>query len=238
MDLTRFGFTPTETRVYLSLLRLGPATGYAVARDAHLARANTYSAFEALARRGAAIRLPGRPAKYSAAEPGPLLDRLKQEFVRDAEAAARELGAMARRGGGAAAPALELLENRAALIDRAGRCARGAREELLAVLGPWVPELYGDVEGASRRARSVRLLCLGDPAPQGATVRSVVLSEVSDYWGGLPLLLVADRQEGVSGILRPDGGAVGTSGRHEGLVPFLRHLLRRELAAAPAPHLS
>src|SRR2546427_347049 len=38
-DLTPFGFTATESRVYATLLQLGPATGYAVARAARLARA-------------------------------------------------------------------------------------------------------------------------------------------------------------------------------------------------------
>ena len=31
VDLTPFGFTPTESQVYGALLRLGPSTGYAVA---------------------------------------------------------------------------------------------------------------------------------------------------------------------------------------------------------------
>src|SRR2546421_320873 len=37
-DLTPFGFTTTESLVYRALLRLGPATGYAVARAARAER--------------------------------------------------------------------------------------------------------------------------------------------------------------------------------------------------------
>ncbi|MBK8005037.1 MAG: hypothetical protein IPK12_14215 [Gemmatimonadetes bacterium] len=48
VDLTPFGFTPTESRVYGVLLSGGPGTGYAIARNAELARANTYSALEGL----------------------------------------------------------------------------------------------------------------------------------------------------------------------------------------------
>ena len=50
IDLTPFGFTPTESLVYEVLLTGGPGTGYAVARGAGLARANAYSALEALVR--------------------------------------------------------------------------------------------------------------------------------------------------------------------------------------------
>lgn len=95
LDLTPFGFTPTESLVYATLLRLGPSTGYAVARGARLARANAYGALEGLVSRGAATRTPppSRPARYRPIDPqalvallatrqGEALDRLGRE-VRD-----------------------------------------------------------------------------------------------------------------------------------------------------------
>jgi len=95
IDLTPFGFTSTESLVYGTLLRLGPSTGYAVARGARLARANAYGALEGLVSRGAATRTPppDRPARYRPIDPqamlallaarqGEALDRLGRE-VRD-----------------------------------------------------------------------------------------------------------------------------------------------------------
>ena len=76
LDLTPFGFTPTESRVYAALLRLGPSTGYALAHAARVARANTYGALEGLVARTAASRLPGRPARYRAADPRALMAQL------------------------------------------------------------------------------------------------------------------------------------------------------------------
>jgi sugar-specific transcriptional regulator TrmB len=105
LDLTPFGFTPTESLAYATLLRLGPSTGYAVARGARLARANAYGALEGLVTRGAATRSPGRPARYRPIDPqgliaqlatrqGEALDRLSRE-LRDAshpgEPATREV---------------------------------------------------------------------------------------------------------------------------------------------------
>ncbi len=94
LDLTPFGFTATESRTYAALLRLGPSTGYAVAHATRMARANTYGALEGLVSRTAALRLPGRPARYRAtdsaaliaqlaAEQGEALDRLSRS-LRDA----------------------------------------------------------------------------------------------------------------------------------------------------------
>jgi sugar-specific transcriptional regulator TrmB len=76
IDLTPFGFTATESRVYTALLRLGPSTGYAVAHAARIARANTYGALEGLVGRTAALRLAGRPVRYRAADPPALLAQL------------------------------------------------------------------------------------------------------------------------------------------------------------------
>jgi sugar-specific transcriptional regulator TrmB len=78
IDLTPFGFTSTESLVYATLLRLGPSTGYAVARSSRLARANAYGALEGLVARGAALRVPppGRPARYRPTDPQTLLAQL------------------------------------------------------------------------------------------------------------------------------------------------------------------
>lgn len=79
LDLTPFGFTSTESQVYAALLRLGPSTGYAVAHAVRVARANTYGALEGLVVRTVAIRLPGRPHKYRAADPQALIAQLAAE---------------------------------------------------------------------------------------------------------------------------------------------------------------
>src|SRR6266508_2482682 len=76
VDLTPFGFTPTESVVYVTLLRLGPSTGYAVARGARVARANAYGALEGLVTRGAASRASGRPARYRPTDPQALIAHL------------------------------------------------------------------------------------------------------------------------------------------------------------------
>jgi len=73
IDLTPFGFTPTESRVYAALLKLGPSTGYAVAHATRLARANAYGALAGLLSRGAATRLPGRPERYRPTDPRALI---------------------------------------------------------------------------------------------------------------------------------------------------------------------
>jgi HTH-type transcriptional regulator, sugar sensing transcriptional regulator len=237
MDLERFGFTSTESRVYVALLRLSPATGYAVAREAGLARANTYGALETMAARGVVSRLPGRPARFVAEDPGTLVGRLGRESQRDLDQLARWLSALERRLDVAAAPAVALLPDRATVLDRCTACARGAQEELLAVVGPWAAELFQDLARGRRSHVAVKVLSLGSPAPAGAVVRPVPGPEIEAYWGGLPIAVVADRRRAVCAVANATT-ATGVATEHPALVPFVRHLLRRELASAATQRVS
>ena len=100
IDLTPFGFTPTESLVYTTLLRLGPSTGYAVARGARLARANAYGALEGLVTRGAASRTAPsvRPARYRPIDPHALLAQLATLQGEALDRLGRELKGLAQQG--------------------------------------------------------------------------------------------------------------------------------------------
>ena len=156
-DLTPFGFTPTESLVYATLLRLGPSTGYAVARGARLARANAYSALEGLVSRGAATRTPPpeRPARYRPADPqsllahlatlqGEALDRLGEQLrdvSRPGEPVVREVG-------GSRAVANLVLQ----LVARAERSVEG-----IMALELWRPTLPAWRRASERAQVTVRL---------------------------------------------------------------------------------
>ena len=90
IDLTPFGFTPTENSAYLTLLALGPSTAYAVAKDLSIARANAYQALDALVAKQAARLVEESPRTYRAARPDGVLaavtDRSARELDRLQEA--------------------------------------------------------------------------------------------------------------------------------------------------------
>src|SRR5215211_6840363 len=93
IDLTRFGFTPTESLVYEVLLASGPGTGYALARAAGLARANAYSALSGLVAKGAARVDGGRPKQYRPEPPAGLIARISNDHGQAIEQLSRELAA-------------------------------------------------------------------------------------------------------------------------------------------------
>jgi sugar-specific transcriptional regulator TrmB len=227
--LHRFGFTPTESKSYQALLHLGPSTGYAVALELGIARANVYQALESLVRRGAARKASTIPVHYSAVGPAALLTELERGFRRDLLALDDELQRLPLALGSVAS-APELIVSADRLLSRAAVAAGDASTELMVVSGPWAPALADQLVRATGRGVSVRSVFLGEPAPPGATVRPVDDAELRAYWGGLPVGLVADRRRAVFGVLAGDGTASGLDTTAPGAVPFIRHLLRRELS--------
>ncbi|HET9387850.1 MAG TPA: helix-turn-helix domain-containing protein [Gemmatimonadales bacterium] len=164
LDLTPFGFTPTESLVYATLLRLGPSTGYAVARGARLARANAYGALEGLVTRGAATRTPPtvRPARYRPIDPHALLAQLAALQGEALDRLGRELKGLGRPGdpvtrevGGARSVANLVMQ----LVARAERRVEG-------VVAPelWRPTLPAWRRAAERADMRVRMR--GDLPPE------------------------------------------------------------------------
>src|SRR5439155_22926764 len=91
IDLTHFGFTPTESLVYEVLLTGGPGTGYAIARSGGLARANAYSALEGLVTKGAARVDGGRPRRFRPESPQALIARISTDHGMALERLSTEL---------------------------------------------------------------------------------------------------------------------------------------------------
>ena len=193
VDLTPFGFTPTESLVYATLLRLGPATGYAVARASRLARANAYGALEGLVTRGAATRVPapppGRPARYRPTDPQALLAHLATLQGEALDRLARALRDTSHPGepvtrevGGARAVANLILQ----LVARAERRVQGV---LAADL--WRPTLPAWRHAGRAGGATVELRIAGDvPAGEEGLTSGSVAADA-------PTILVVDEAQAV-----------------------------------------
>ncbi len=188
LDLTPFGFTPTESLVYATLLRLGPSTGYAIARGARLARANAYGALEGLVSRGAATRTPPpeRPARYRPIDPQALLALLAtrqgealDRLGRDVRGLSRPGDPVTREVAGSRAVANLVTQ----LVARAERSVEGVM-----ALELWRPTLPAWRRAAERATLTVR--ARGGLPPDAPTWLEPAASDAPDA----TVLLVDDTQ--------------------------------------------
>lgn len=200
LDLTHFGFTPTEGLVYEVLLTGGPGTGYAIARTAGLARANAYSALEGLVSKGAARVDPGRPRRYRPEAPAALIARISTDHGQALERLSNDLDAVSVP----ATPTLvEVESGRAVLQLITHDVARAAAS--VALLAP--ADAFPLLAPALRRPYSAGLpliLCATAPVDLGFAVVEVVTG--SRPWPGMPIISVVDDRSAI--LAARQGGEV------------------------------
>jgi sugar-specific transcriptional regulator TrmB len=185
IDLTPFGFTPTESLVYAVLLTGGPGTGYAIARTAGLARANAYSALEGLVSKGAARVDGSRPKRYRPEPPAAVIARISTEHGKALEQLSSELEAMDAPD----TPALVEIDSGRAVLQLLTRDVSRATRSV-ALLAP--PDAYPLLAPALRRPYSAGLpLTLCSTAPVDLDFAPVEAVNPLP-WPGMPNISLTD----------------------------------------------
>ncbi|HKI93918.1 MAG TPA: helix-turn-helix domain-containing protein [Gemmatimonadales bacterium] len=145
IDLTPFGFTQTENLVYDALTGLGPASGYAVAKAAGIARANAYQALNGLVAKGAAVTIATAPLRFRAVRGDAILARVTDDSARRLDALEQQIRSEPADGADAIVPIVGMR----ALIDVAVRLI--ARSEgVIRCIAPG-PFLHGTTPGWRKR---------------------------------------------------------------------------------------
>jgi sugar-specific transcriptional regulator TrmB len=196
LDLTHFGFTPTESLVYEVLLTNGPGTGYGIARAAGLARANAYSALEGLVAKGAARVEGGRPRQYRPEAPAGLIARIAHNHGLALDRLSSDLETMAVPS---TPTVVEIESGRAVLQLITHDVARA--EHSVALLVP--PDAYPLLAPALRRPASTGLpLSLWSTGPVELGFASVGLVDRDHGWPGMPVIAVVDDRSAIVGSRR------------------------------------
>ena len=193
LDLTRFGFTPTESLIYEVLLTNGPGTGYALARAAGLARANAYSALEGLVAKGAARVEGGRPRHYRPEPPTSLIARISNDHGLALERLSADLETIAVPG---TPTVVEIETGRAVLQLITHDVARAIRSvELIAP-----PDAFPLLAPALRRPVSSGLpVELYSTSPVDLGFHPVEVIPESHNWPGMPIISVVDDRSAILG---------------------------------------
>ena len=199
IDLTPFGFTPTESLVYQVLLTGGPGTGYAIARSAGLARANAYSALEGLVAKGAARLDVGRPRRYRPEPPPALLARISNSHGEAVERLTRELESVSIPG----TPTLVEVDSGRSVLQLLSHDIARATVSIL-LLAP--PDAYPLLAPALRRpyAAGVRLALFSTGPVELGFAPVQVAESTPGAWPGMPVILVVDDRAAL--VAARDGG--------------------------------
>jgi sugar-specific transcriptional regulator TrmB len=200
LDLTKFGFTPTESLVYEVLLRHGPGTGYAIARAAGLARANAYSALEGLVSKGAARVETGRPRRYRSETAAGLVARISSNHGIALERLSSELETIPTTQ----EPSTVEIESSRGVLQL---LTQGITKATLSVSLLVPADAYPLLAPALRRpfAGGVQL-SLRSTAPVELGFAEVGVVQDQHGWPGMPIIGLFDEQSAI--VAARNGGSV------------------------------
>ncbi|WP_296599444.1 TrmB family transcriptional regulator [Phenylobacterium sp.] len=201
--LLELGFTEIEALLFCELTRLGPSTGYRLAKAVGKAAANTYQALETLAQKGAVLVDEGESKTWRAAPATELIAQLSARFEQRSRSA---LTALAELKAPEAEARLYTLRTPDQVLARARGMIAAAKSVLLFDLFPGPFELL-EPDLAQAAARGVRVL--GQVyTPVNSTVPTISQPTAPAQlaaWPGLQVTVVADGIEHLSALLSRDG---------------------------------
>ncbi|MDE1254097.1 TrmB family transcriptional regulator [Vibrio aestuarianus] len=92
--LMNFGFTKTDSLVYINLLKNGCASGYKIAKDISLSRSSVYSSIDNLYKNGYIFMSDGDTKEYEAKSPELIFNQIEKNTVENIHILKKELSRM------------------------------------------------------------------------------------------------------------------------------------------------
>lgn len=229
-QLQTLGFTEYEARAYVTLLECGELSGYALAKQSGIPRANIYTVLEKLAERGAVQRGQGSVSKTWAAVPAALLlGGIRAQQKRALVQVGQSLAGL----GQARQPATVFNLRNDELLARARQLIDTSRTRLLIAIQPReAAELAASLQQARERGTEITTLCLeACEQPCGGCQGDLHRYQLSPGDGTRWLVLAVDHDQALIGQLR-DGSAEGVATRQRLVVELAEAYIRQSLALA------
>jgi sugar-specific transcriptional regulator TrmB len=204
IDLTPFGFTPTENLAYRALIEQGPSSGYAVSRHIGVARANAYQALDGLILKGAAVLAAQNPKQYRATVPGALFARILDAQAQRLDRLEEQLTAEPGTG----EPVLVELVGIRAVRDLATRAILRASAPVRCVApGGELEALAPAIRARAAAGRPTDVWPIG-AVPSSLAIQpagTIPESRALALFGQAPLLLLGDGA--LAAVVRPSGAS-------------------------------
>ncbi|MCA9539960.1 MAG: TrmB family transcriptional regulator [Myxococcales bacterium] len=185
------GYTGSDARTYITLLRGHPATGYELAARGGIPRSAIYSVLKRLERAGLVNAVKGKPARYVPIPPDRLADHLKTRFARDLESFER---AVAQVMGPQSDAVTWTVTGYEAVLAEAERLIAGAQRRVIASLWRREAQRLAPAFGRAREAGvAVTLFSFTDLPPSLGDVLCYGIDEarLGEHWPRR-IILVAD----------------------------------------------
>lgn len=222
--LKALGLNTYEARVYLSLLKHYPATGYEVSKESGVPQARAYDTLKALEARGIVSAAAGKPVTYLPVSPDELLNSWERSFKESVSYLRQSLPQMTSE---TVEPILNIRGKQACIRHFEDMVAQ-ARETIFLEIWQQDAQRFEPVLREAA-ARGVTLNVVGYNNVTLDFCR-VYAHSVSQDMGGRWLILSVDDRVGLVGNL-PEGERIPKAvyTRNEGIVFIIRELVIHDI---------
>ncbi|ASJ10270.1 transcriptional regulator [Thermococcus sp. P6] len=129
--LQRLGLTKYEALAYITLLKLGPSKATEITRESGIPHTRVYDVLSSLHRRGFVDVMQGTPRLYKPVNPEVILEKIKDEFIKDIEDLKTAFLELYREVHGEDLPEIWTIQGFDNTLERAGYVIRTAKHEVL-----------------------------------------------------------------------------------------------------------
>lgn len=228
--LQALGFTEYEARAYAALVRHGPSSGYQLARQSGIPRANIYAVADKLLERGAVSRAADSDGRhYQAVAPAELLRGIHSRQQRALKAADDAFAQLAQ----ARQPATVFNLRGSELITRARQVIDACHATLcIAIQQPEAVVLADALQHASARGVAITTLCLEACEQPCAGCRGQLHRfQLAPQDGSRWLVLSADAGQALVGQFTQHGAEGLVTGQHL-VIELVDAYIRQSVALA------
>lgn len=152
--LVQLGFSPTESKVYCTMVSEDKMNGYQVAKALGMSRSSVYSALENLLEKGAIVSIPGNTSEYAVIEPAQLIEKIITKYRKSAESARNTLESISLKR--RASNYFCNIQGKQNLIDEIKAMISAAKKEIVINSSMEMKYFVGEINEA--KSRGVRVI--------------------------------------------------------------------------------
>jgi len=227
-QLTRIGFTTDEAKVYLSLLRENPATGYQIAKETEAPRSQVQEILSHLFEQGVVLEtLEGRATLYRPLPPKMLLAKHEADHSRMLARLSADLDELYQDTGD---DRVWSIEGRVPVLTYAARMIQYAERAIYLVMNDLdLNALRPEIEGACARNLSLNALLTGEGKIRCGRLAYHPPLETEPQDLGRTLLVAVERVEVLISSNSPEEAMQATITRNNDVGNISRQLVWMEL---------
>lgn len=230
-EMLKIGFTSYEAKIYISLLKHNPATGYEISKISGVPQAKVYENILRLTNQGAVLNLGSDPIKYVPLPPEELLKKADAEFYNTINKLKKFLPEVQKE------EKLNYIWNIKGyyiIMERAARMIKDARKSITVSI--WDEDalyIYNDFIEAVKRGVDLKILLYGNNKIQG--INNVFYSnegkDFKEITGSRWITVIKDDEELLAGQVSDERESVSIHTVNPALVYINKRSIIKEISS-------